>query len=796
MHDARLTRAAPVRALAFAGLVSMGAGLLMLAAAPRSAAATQAHTQSAHTTHCSSVTKGGPNMWDPTTNHQFKTPSSVTVGQACGLVNQLVSVSWANFTPSVPNGSPGPFYSNTATFYGVMVAECQGSDPASMDNCYLADEHGLARAFGPAGLPNTQYAITTTAGTGQANIDIETGLENSFLGCDQKHPCSLVVVPGQGGQPTNCNDHSGDIALFGAGTALASNTFSLVPGSSGQCSWNDRIVIPLSFAPTPTGCPQRNAAFSAAGSPMMADAMQQWLTGLCAGRHGMTVNYDPTLGEPTAVTNAVSKADDVALTTLPASADGVSTGGRPFVYAPIAVSAVSVAYWIDDITTGEQLGGLELNQRLMAKLLTTSYNPNVACKGVPPPDNCDIGVEHNPFSLFYDPEFKALDPAIAAAVQPLTSAQPDIAPTVMSGPSDMTWTMTRWIGADPDATSFLAGTFDPYGTHVNTYYLGLKYPSNTFQVQDPTLLWSNEYQPVFGLAKAVNYQAVSQDSGANVQSTNPNGTIIYTKDPAQPVGDRALIALVDQGDAALDHFPTAAIRNAAGDYVHPSNAHMAAALSHMSSDGSGTLQVNLANKDPKAYPLTMVIYAMAPTSGLSHAKAAAVARFLDFAAGAGQTPGVQPGQLPAGYLPLPASMRARTRKLAEEVAKQSGSHGGGGGGGGQNGSGGSASNSSHNPGSGASPAVSLPGVQSGPRITLAAAHPQPAALTRFALPALLILGGLAALAGSSVLLGTSEGGIRGSLRALGTSTAAMGRSARARGRSAWTRVRPNRTAAK
>jgi len=40
-----------------------------------------------------------------------------------------------------------------------------------------------------------------------------------------------------------------------------------------------------------------------------------------------------------------------------------------------------------------------------------------------------------------------------------------------------------------------------------------------------------------------------------------------------------------------------------------------------------------------------------------------------------------------------------------------------------------------------------------------------------------------------VLLGTSEGGIRGSLRAFGTSTAAMGRSA-------WTRVRPNRTAAK
>ena len=72
---------------------------------------------------------------------------------------------------------------------------------------------------------------------------------------------------------------------------------------------------------------------------------------------------------------------------------------------------------------------------------------------------------------------------------------------------------------------------------------------------------------------------------------------------------------------------------------------------------------------------------------------------------------------------------------------------------------------------------------------LAAAHPQPAAFTRFALPALLIFGCLAALAGSSALLGTSEGGFRGRLRAFGAGIAALGRSAR-------TRVRPKRTVAK
>ena len=263
------------------------------------------------------------------------------------------------------------------------------------------------------------------------------------------------------------------------------------------------------------------------------------------------------------------------------------------------------------------------------------------------------------------------------------------------------------------------------------------------------------------------------------------------------MGHRALIAIVGQGAAALNHFPTAKIRNAAGDYVRPSNGTMAAALSHMSSDGSGTRQVNLSNKDPRAYPLTMVTYAMVPTSGLSHAKAAAIARFLDFAAGPARPPASGRGSCPR----VPARCRPRCgprpgswpwRSPTRAAATAAGAAGGRGRrGGGTHSPGASPASSppsSSTAGAGASPSVSQPAATTAPRISLAAAHPQPAALTRFALPALLILGGLSALR-SSALLGTSEGGIRGRLRALGAGTAALGRSA-------WTRVRPNRTAAK
>ena len=259
------------------------------------------------------------------------------------------------------------------------------------------------------------------------------------------------------------------------------------------------------------------------------------------------------------------------------------------------------------------------------------------------------------------------------------------------------------------------------------------------------------------------------------------------------MGHRALIAILDQGDAALDHFPIAKIRNAAGDYVSPTNGTMAAALSHMSSDGDGTLQVNLTNTDPRGLPadhgdLRDGAHQRAlPRQGYGHRPLPRLRRR-------------RRRRLPASgrgnsrRLPAPAGLAAgHDRKLAVEVANQTGGNGGGGGKGNPGASPAASSSrpsstSTSTSGPGASPSVSPPGARR-PADQPGRGAPTPAALGRFALPALLILGGLSALAGSSALLGTAEGGIRGRLRAFSASAAALGRSA-------WTRIRPNRTAAK
>ena len=773
--SARLTVAR--RAMALAGLALLAAGVATLLAAARPAAA--AGTAAA-TVRNPPVTIQGPLLYNGSSG-LLRQRSSVTVSQTDNLVNQMVQVSWAHFT-----ASQNPPY-GSSSFYAVMVAECKGAHPTAWGQCYGASNGGALGASGSAGPYNTSYGLTAPNGTGAVDINVETGLENSFLGCDQRHPCSLVVVPGQGGNeignpPTafRCNDHSQDIGFGGSGFAAPSSTFT---SGSGFCSWKDRIVVPLHFSPAVTGCPLTNTQFTAAGSPMMARAMVQWLAGLCGGMNPLAISYNSEIQEPQALQEASSGVVDVALTTRPASADsaeGVSLpSNRHYIYAPIGVSAVSIAYWVDDPNTSQPVTNLRLDPRLVIKLITTSYSFSDGCTpGQPPPAGigyCDKAVSGNPFDLFSDPEFNKLNPRVLAATGPGGQWQ---VPIVQSGNSDMTWTLTRWITASPTASAFLRGQRDPSRMHVNTYYRDLRYPTDSFLSQDPYPRIAHLFNPLFPLSQVAGHMSLNQDAGSDYFK---DATGNYQSDGPEPPGQRGLFAVLDEGDSAAFLFPSAAIGNAAGRYVQPTAASMAAAVQHMTSDGSGTLQANPADTDPAAYPLTMVIYAAVPTAGTSQAKAAAIARFLDFAAGAGQTPGDQPGQLPVGYLPLPAALRSQTQQAATAVANQTGN----------------SSQSSHTSTSSPtlspipslsakptpSPSLALPRVTptSQPITTTTVADPQRAASTRYVLPVLLILGGLSALAGSSALMASGRTTV---LALLGRA----GRAALARRRRPWSRL--------
>src|SRR5882762_8554578 len=83
----------------------------------------------------SAVTVTGQNAWDPANNTTFADPSTVTVAQTTNLTDQVVRVTWRNFTPSTS-------LSFTAqTDYSVRVYQCQGTTVTKQSQCAGATEY-------------------------------------------------------------------------------------------------------------------------------------------------------------------------------------------------------------------------------------------------------------------------------------------------------------------------------------------------------------------------------------------------------------------------------------------------------------------------------------------------------------------------------------------------------------------------------------------------------------------------------------------------------------------------------
>ena len=208
--------------------------------------------------------------------------------------------------------------------------------------------------FGPE---NTAYATTSPNGTGEAFVQLLTAQEQSQLGCDRGHPCSLVIEPAQGGNiftsPPTCNDHSQDL---GPDRHRADRRSPL---RYGYCSWKTGSSCRCTFAPTPTDCPVHNPDFSVIGSPMLARAMSSWQTALCTSSqprcHPVRLSPERAAGpDGFHYRDRRRRADDAA-------ASGAASRKHPFTYAPVAISAESVAFWIDNPATGKPLTHLKLD---------------------------------------------------------------------------------------------------------------------------------------------------------------------------------------------------------------------------------------------------------------------------------------------------------------------------------------------------------------------------------------------------------------------------------------------------
>ncbi len=650
---------------------------------------------------CTVITNAAGNSELVNTSYD-KYRSTVTVSQTTNLTHQTVQVAWTGFTPSAPHDddtNATTVYDPTSTLYPVMVVECEGYHPANLNDCYGTNDGGVDN---PPPWPyqnDPAFAVTTSHGTGSTDVQILTTLQvqgatPDGLYCDTTHPCSLVVVPGQGGVSNEDCSHAIDadddsVGSITGPTAVGSADFTILANTVPNpwlCSWDKKIVIPLHFAPATDDCPHVTPDFTAEGSPMLAATMAQWQTGICTGANSVQVSYNGTDNEEEARDDFQSGITDVAFTTLPLT----GSAPHPFTYAPVAVSAVSEAYYVDNANTGLPYTTIKLTPLLLAKQLTTSYDyDGWACKepksdpygGTPPSQwnskQCDNAVNGTiPESIFEDPDFLKYNPGSWDLEVLQNDSGAFDSPDIVGGDSDMTWVMTSWVAADKEAEAFLNGKASG-GVNLNSDYRGVQYPVSQISAADPFPEMQSQFQQEFPLYTVVGDLVNGVEQGVEWEpEDNTIGPPSFDYETSwtsnNPPGTRDLWAIVDEADAELNVFPVAYLKNAAGKFVQPTVPAMLAAVKDMTAGSDGLLSMNFAKKDPAAYPLTMVIYAVVPTGGISKAKAAAIARFLDYVATRGQQPGSAPGDLAAGYAPLPQSLRQQTLAAAYDVLHQTG----------------------------------------------------------------------------------------------------------------------------
>lgn len=705
------------RALLAAALVLGGAALAL---APTSTPPAQAQTGGS-----SAVTVSGTGAF---------ADLRVTVSQTADLINQIVTVSWSGGAPTRPN--TGQF----ATDF-LQIMQCWGDDPTGPERTQCVYGGGVTQSTPAAGAwvrsrqvnyagltdpdeplhppaddpatpdvdesrnnvfvpfwaydtprpdPDTPVytgrsdfidaqltneiplARTRENGTGVEFFEVQTARQAPGLGCGETVPdrpaqgrsCWLVVVP----RDTTEVD----------GTDMGSR--ELVSSPLSTSNWQNRIAIRLDFQPVESACPLGAAERRLLGHELAVEAVSRWQPALCAD--GGTLFGFSQLSDDV-VRNQLLLADDPGLSMLtePVPPDA-ELPGRPLVYAPIAVTGLTVAFYIekqvppdgaeaDKLADGERYTDLKLTPRLVAKLLTQSYRGSVVGKA-------DY-LAANPAGLADDPEFTDLNPAYRG-FQYWTVVADAIVPLPTSDATTMLW---RWVLSDRDARAFLAGKPDERGMVVNPDNVDLPLPGPSYPRNDQSC-YEDDPRFFFCTIDAHPFANDMHEAGLGVSrgdglgrsasgTPNPDGTPKLSRIDRQTPGRRGLIAIVDAATAARYGLPAARLRNAAGEFVGPTNDGMLSAVATMKQSAvPGVLAPNPTTTASPAYPLTEVTYAATSPPLLTPASGKDYATFLRYAVGPGQTPGLAPGELPEGYAPLPNALRTQALNAATTIETQAG----------------------------------------------------------------------------------------------------------------------------
>ena len=594
--------------------------------------------------------------------------------------------------------------------------------------------------FTPATSNEVTSARVGVLGTGSFDFETQTADQAPQLGCGlpESLSCWIVVVPR--GTVFGGNDVTGGVndekcssirdPANGYEPYVRGRPNSLQGGSpvNPNCDyWDNRVVVPITFAPVGSGCELGKSEQRVIGSQLMVGAMSSWQPDLCARlktTYSFSTNPDAVARQQILEGTATAGFTSFPLTPgeLGSNDDRQILAETTLAYAPVAISGVSIAY-LAELGAGRETS-LNLSPRLVAKLLTQSYPFQIPTNSSDTPDKAiaHLAARNRELRFFnQDPEFQALNPSNWRAF----SQNPGV---VLPGPAgaDAIRQVWRWILADKDATAFLAGTADGSGLKVNPYYLPAGHPDAVVPTFSPAgdYLLSPDGQR---LTKPVGLKNIDGSplklAEANLESflkedktTAPfvlqpgqknrfdsiqfapytdnllsSARLAFRADPksrstwdpskvnsagevgdwvssgAQVPGQKFMLAITDTPSASRYGLEAAALQvpNSTA-MVQPDEATFATALSALQPTAiPDVLQVDPGKVSPAGYPLTTVTYAAVNLSRSGASNRAAIANLIEQVTTTGQIPGTAPGQLPAGYLSVTGSM---AKEAATSVA--------------------------------------------------------------------------------------------------------------------------------
>lgn len=616
--------------------------------------------------------------------------------------------SWTNFDASVGHLDPRttnvwlPFRAVDGTVVNVQT------DP-TFNPSVVGGNFWLNPYFNQITTNEIAGAATGPDGRGAELFSVVNGVESSGLGCgqrtqpvvgsDKKTPlCWIVIVPR--GAPADEN----------AGTPFETNAeqAGVVTSPVSPEAWKHRIAIPVTFNPVDSPCALGVDERRISGSELALPAISSWQPSLCATGALPPYSY-ASVSDGSARQQLVSGqpgSPGMVVVSRPLDIAAIEPA-KPVVYAPVSVSGLVIGFNIERNPTpdaapaeqqlaGVRIADLSLTPRLVAKLLTQSYAQAVTIQQAPP----YAWLAGNPANMSLDPDFRQFNPEFdllqVADGRTFSGLQ------LPAGNSDAAQQVWQWVLADPEARAWLDGAPDKWGMRVNPVYattasansrnvpFGDPLPSS-FPKADPycyqapaqgpggsiipPALCGTDWLPyVRSFAEAARVTRAASDGARIIQ--NPfalSSSDVWSRELPQFLGRRGMLALTDTPSAAQFGLQTARLSRSgdngvARTFVAPDAAGLISGVASMAPAAEPTfLEPSPTTSAPGAYPLTSIAYAAVSPLALSALARSEYASFLDYAAGPGQVSGLEVGQLPRGYAPLPATLKAQSAKTASEI---------------------------------------------------------------------------------------------------------------------------------